>query len=101
MSNSASYDSPVSWAVVTGASCGIGQAFAEHLAERGLNLGHQGTVRPGGLPKPLGWSLSMAARSLRARTMDQIMRSMTAHQRHSSVAYVSLKHGTTTKRESR
>lgn len=41
-------------------------------------LGRQGTVRPGGLSKLLGWSLATAPRSLRVMIMGRIMAGMTA-----------------------
>lgn len=36
--NSASYGKPASWALVTGASDGIGKGFAEELCDRGFNV---------------------------------------------------------------
>jgi short-subunit dehydrogenase len=43
-------------------------------------LGRKTTVRPGGLSKLLGWSLSMVPRPLRSRLLGRVMSTMTAHQ---------------------
>lgn len=45
-------------------------------------LGRRGTVRPGLLSKVLEGSLAPLPRALRTRILQQVMRGMTAHQRH-------------------
>lgn len=42
-------------------------------------LGRRALVRPGGLSKLLGWSLSLLPRVLRVRVMARVMAGMTAH----------------------
>lgn len=57
------------WAVVTGASSGLGRAIAQELAAAGANLGRIGRF--------LNWSLALLPRALRTRILGGVMAGMT------------------------
>jgi uncharacterized protein len=52
-------------------------------------LGRRGTVRPGRLSKPLGWSLATLPRPLRMRLLAEIMRGMTERWRDARTSMAS------------
>lgn len=67
------------WALITGASDGIGREMAREAAARGLNVVLVARRRP--LLETLAGEIAAAStRRLRVRVLEPVMRGMTSHQ---------------------